>query len=47
MAEKSGLGKSAILGLQIVSPLTDQFKGTLELQNRGRTEFKIIFAESN
>jgi PAS domain S-box-containing protein len=35
------------LGLRIVSTLTDQLNGTLELQSRGGAEFKITFPEPN
>ena len=37
------LGNSTSLGLQLVSTLTDQINGVLEIQGTGGTEFSIVF----
>ena len=39
------LRKSGSLGLRLVTTLTDQLGGTVEIHNSGGTEFKITFAE--
>jgi two-component sensor histidine kinase len=45
--EDLDLRSTKSLGLQLVNALTDQLEGSIELDRRGGTEFKVTFAEPN
>jgi two-component sensor histidine kinase len=38
--------KITTLGLQLVISLTHQLNGSIKLNRRGRTEFKLVFPEN-
>jgi two-component sensor histidine kinase len=43
--ENINFRKTDTLGMQLVTSLVDQIQGTIELDRRSGTEFKIIFME--